>query len=94
MWKNRTDRDPNPDSALHGLYEEIRRIAGIERPPQEPTVTVATADMCVAATVDGRGHLVGLQFSPGIEKLTYDEIAERVLTTARQAVVQVARLDA
>jgi hypothetical protein len=94
MW-NRTDSDGNShvESALDGHRQELRPIAGIEPVRNENTVGVASADRCILATVDMRGRPVGLQFFPGIEKLTYDEIAERVLTTIRYAAEQVSRLD-
>jgi hypothetical protein len=94
MWK-RIDRnmDSKAESAPGGHRQELRRIAGTEPVCNEPTVSAASADRCILATIDMRGRLVGLRFSPGIEQLTYDEIAEQVLATVRQAAEQVSRLD-
>lgn len=94
MWNGAgSGGNSHVENAVDEHHREQSPIAEIEPVRNERTVGVASAGRCILATVDMRGRLVGLQFFPGIEQLTYEEIAEQVLTTVRHAAEQVSRLD-
>lgn len=93
MWNGRITGSSNfgMDAIASDLRDQLRQLADIEKQRAELTVSAATPDMRVTATVDAAGHLIDLEFSKDIAKLTYAEIATAVLATTRQAVEEVTR---
>ncbi|WP_280399594.1 YbaB/EbfC family nucleoid-associated protein [Nocardia carnea] len=80
------------EAITSSLQEQLRLLAEIEKQRAALTVSAATPDMRVTATVDASGQLIGLELSDDIGKLTPAEIAEAVLATTRQAAAEVTKL--
>lgn len=92
MWNGRiTGGDSRSEAVLGGLQEQLRQVAEIERQRAELTVSAATPDARVTATVDANGHLIDLAFSSDIGSMGYDEIAAAVVATTRRAVAESVR---
>lgn len=92
MWDGRiTGGDSRSEAVLGSLEEQLRRVAEIERQRAELTVSAATPDMRVTATVDANGYLIDLEFSSDIGDMSYEQIAAAVVATTRQAIAESAR---
>lgn len=92
MWKGRiSGESAGMEAMMSGLQEQLRYAVDIQRQRAELTVSAATPDMRITATVDAEGHLIDLEFSDDIGKMSHAEIAGAVLATTRQAVEEVNR---
>lgn len=85
-----------PDSAgmeaiLASVQEQMALLAELSEQRAAIAVSSTTADGRVTATVDADGHLVGIDFSAEIDRLSYAEIAAAVVATTKQATAEAVR---
>ncbi|MFG1794408.1 YbaB/EbfC family nucleoid-associated protein [Nocardia sp. NPDC049149] len=79
---------------LASVWEEVQRqfrsIAQIQQARAELTAS-ATVRKRVTVTVNADGTIIDTKFGPGIEELTFPEIAKAVTAAAQQACAEVGR---
>ncbi|WP_167472146.1 YbaB/EbfC family nucleoid-associated protein [Nocardia arthritidis] len=77
-------------AVLEQVQEQMRQIARVQRERVQLTAS-ATVRKRVTVTVNADGMIIETKFAPGIEDLSFGEIAKAVTAAAQQATAEVAR---